>query len=77
MKRFPISAREQIYDSLAFIVNVNHLLKGPFTPETIIDFWKMIWQENSSRVVMLTNLYEGDHVRLHIKILIKVIAYST
>ncbi|XP_078319787.1 tyrosine-protein phosphatase non-receptor type 7-like isoform X1 [Crassostrea virginica] len=37
--------------------------QGPFTPETIIDFWKMIWQENSSRVVMLTNLYEGDHMK--------------
>ncbi|XP_061189998.1 receptor-type tyrosine-protein phosphatase alpha-like [Saccostrea echinata] len=37
--------------------------QGPFTPTTLIDFWRMIWQENSSRIVMLTNLFEGDHMK--------------
>lgn len=37
--------------------------QGPFTPETLDDFWKMTWQENSSRIVMLTNLFEGDTMK--------------
>ncbi|XP_061180979.1 receptor-type tyrosine-protein phosphatase T-like [Saccostrea echinata] len=37
--------------------------QGPFTPATLVDFWRMIWQENSSRIVMLTNLFEGDHMK--------------
>uniref|UniRef100_A0A8W8N3Q1 protein-tyrosine-phosphatase n=1 Tax=Magallana gigas TaxID=29159 RepID=A0A8W8N3Q1_MAGGI len=37
--------------------------QGPFTPETLDDFWKMAWQENSSRIVMLTNLFEGDTMK--------------
>ncbi|XP_048760432.2 uncharacterized protein LOC125669744 isoform X1 [Ostrea edulis] len=37
--------------------------QGPFTPNTLVDFWRMIWQENSSRIVMLTNLFEGDHMK--------------
>ncbi|XP_062576981.1 receptor-type tyrosine-protein phosphatase T-like [Saccostrea cucullata] len=37
--------------------------QGPFTPATLVDFWRMTWQENSSRIVMLTNLFEGDHMK--------------
>ncbi|XP_067833131.1 receptor-type tyrosine-protein phosphatase kappa-like, partial [Heptranchias perlo] len=33
--------------------------QGPLV-ETIADFWQMIWQENSSIIVMLTNLTEQD-----------------
>nr|XP_022302953.1 receptor-type tyrosine-protein phosphatase alpha-like [Crassostrea virginica] len=35
-------------------------VQGPFNQRTLEDFWRMIWQSNSSRVVMLTSLYEGD-----------------
>ncbi|XP_060587159.1 receptor-type tyrosine-protein phosphatase epsilon-like [Ruditapes philippinarum] len=31
--------------------------QGP-TKEILLDFWRMIWQEESSRIVMLTNLIE-------------------
>ncbi|XP_078309685.1 uncharacterized protein LOC111106154 isoform X2 [Crassostrea virginica] len=37
--------------------------QGPFNPRTLEDFWGMIWQNNSSRIVMLTSLYEGDRMK--------------
>ncbi|XP_056001595.1 receptor-type tyrosine-protein phosphatase C-like [Ostrea edulis] len=37
--------------------------KGPFTPKTLGDFWSVIWQNDSPRIVMLTNLYEGDRMK--------------
>lgn len=35
---------------------------GPFNPNTLEDFWSIVWQNDSSKIVMLTNLYEGDKV---------------
>ncbi|XP_055999696.1 uncharacterized protein LOC125656003 isoform X1 [Ostrea edulis] len=37
--------------------------QGPFTPKTLEDFWTVIWQNDSTRIVMLTNLYEGDRIK--------------
>ncbi|XP_056019632.1 uncharacterized protein LOC125670753 isoform X2 [Ostrea edulis] len=34
--------------------------QGPFTPQTIVDFWRMVWQTCSKRIVMLTRLKEGN-----------------
>ncbi|XP_056002087.1 uncharacterized protein LOC125661665 isoform X2 [Ostrea edulis] len=36
--------------------------QGP-KPNTLRDFWTMIWQENVSVIVMLTNLKEGDKIK--------------
>nr|XP_022308538.1 receptor-type tyrosine-protein phosphatase gamma-like isoform X3 [Crassostrea virginica] len=36
--------------------------QGP-KQNTVDDFWKMIWQEDVSSIVMLTNLKEGDKVK--------------
>ncbi|XP_061181081.1 receptor-type tyrosine-protein phosphatase mu-like [Saccostrea echinata] len=35
----------------------------PFTSLTLVDFWRMVWQENCTRIVMLTNLFEGDKMK--------------
>ncbi|XP_062621601.1 uncharacterized protein LOC134283159 [Saccostrea cucullata] len=38
-------------------------VQGPFNPKTLEDFWTLIWQNDSTRIVMLTNLYEGDKMK--------------
>ena len=34
---------------------------GPI-PETVSDFWRMVWEENSRTIVMLTNTHERGKV---------------
>lgn len=38
--------------------------QGPI-PETISDFWVMVWQEQASVLVMLTQEIEGGKVKCH------------
>ena len=35
--------------------------QGPL-PETTYDFWRMVWEQNSSCVIMLTNTIEKGRV---------------
>ncbi|XP_021359208.1 multiple epidermal growth factor-like domains protein 10 [Mizuhopecten yessoensis] len=38
--------------------------QGP-KKNTLDDFWRMVWQVNSGKIVMLTNLQEGRNVKCH------------
>ena len=32
---------------------------------TVVDFWRAVWQEEVGSIVMVTNLKEGNHVKCH------------
>jgi len=38
--------------------------QGPL-PNTVLDFWKMVWQQDSAMIVMLTNLIERGIEKCH------------
>ncbi|XP_066298195.1 receptor-type tyrosine-protein phosphatase delta-like isoform X2 [Branchiostoma lanceolatum] len=40
--------------------------QGPL-PETIPDFWRMVWEQRSATVVMMTKLEERTRVSIHVK----------
>lgn len=49
---------------LDFIRYINaSVLPGPKL-ETVADFWRMIWEQKTATIVMLTNLKERKEVRL-------------
>ena len=38
------------------------ILIGPI-PKTVVDFWRLIWQERPPTIVMVTNIKEGSHIK--------------
>uniref|UniRef100_A0A8C6P4S6 Tyrosine-protein phosphatase non-receptor type 20 n=1 Tax=Nothobranchius furzeri TaxID=105023 RepID=A0A8C6P4S6_NOTFU len=47
-------------------INANYVDVSTHTSpmqETVIDFWKMVWQENTAAIVMVTNLVEVGRVK--------------
>ena len=38
------------------------LFSGPLS-KTLTDFWRLVWQEHASTIVMVTNLKEQDKVK--------------
>ena len=40
------------------------LTKGPL-PGTVVDFWRLVWQERAPTIVMITNLVEGTKKKCH------------
>ena len=53
---------------MSFLVNHTDIILfiylGP-TKEMINDFWRMIWQVDSGKIVMLANLTEDDKVKAY------------
>ena len=45
-------------NDLSFISN----LQGPL-PETVADFWRMVWEQRSATIVMLTRLEERARIK--------------
>ena len=41
-----------------------HPFPGPL-PLTVVDFWRLVWQERSPTIVMITNLVEGAKIKCH------------
>ena len=38
------------------------LMAGPMK-KTLVDFWRLVWQEKAQTIIMVTNLKEGDKVK--------------
>ncbi|ELT91843.1 hypothetical protein CAPTEDRAFT_104956, partial [Capitella teleta] len=49
---------------LSDYINASHVkvgLRSP-TPDTLTDFWRMVWEQKVERIAMLTNLVENGVV---------------
>ena len=49
------------------MINVNvytlHTISSGPLPQTVVDFWRLVWQERAPSIVMITNLEEGGKTK--------------
>lgn len=55
-----VSLHQGLWSSQEFIAT-----QGPL-PQTVGDFWRLVWEQQSRTLVMLTNCVELGRVRRHI-----------
>ncbi|XP_048773766.2 receptor-type tyrosine-protein phosphatase kappa-like isoform X4 [Ostrea edulis] len=61
------SGKESNYINANYLENVDGekiyiATQGP-KPSTVLDFWRMVWQENATKIVNVTNLKEGTKIK--------------
>ena len=51
------------YIMINFILQYcNNIIIGPMLT-TLVDFWRLIWQEHPPTIVMVTNVMEGNRIK--------------
>ena len=54
----------QLYDFvLTDMIFMSLIIPSGPLPKTVVDFWRLIWQEHPPTIVMVTNLKEGSHTK--------------
>ena len=53
---------KQMTNSMIRVCVYDFQSAGPI-PKTLVDFWRLIWQERPPILVMLTNLEEGNKIK--------------
>ena len=55
---------ESISPAYLLPLTLSILPPGPL-PVTVVDFWRLVWQERAPTIVMITNLVEGTKIKCH------------
>mmetsp|Transcript_22568 Transcript_22568/g.89290 ORF Transcript_22568/g.89290 Transcript_22568/m.89290 type:complete len:659 (+) Transcript_22568:182-2158(+) len=53
------------YINANFLVDHKYICTQAPVPETLVDFWRMIWEQKVDLIVMLTRLEEGERLKAH------------
>ena len=62
-RQVPCHSRYGKY-AVELLVQTLTLTVGPL-PGTVVDFWRLVWQERAPTIVMITNLVEGTKIKCH------------